>query len=254
MGKNHMIWQNDRNFADDLVEDQRYYYVAESNDLIKKARYNLNANELKIIDFVISKIKPNDRNFNEIKTSMRELSGVLNLKRSGRTYNQIEKNIDNLRKKDITIVKNKDTIIRTGWFTAAIYSRQGSVTLEFDRRLSPFLLQLKNDYTQHLLLDTVVLSSKYSIRLYKLLRECDKDKSRNSIAILQGTPEEFKEWLNAPKSYSYGRLKDKILKPAINEINLKIKDMSLVLFQERMGKKVSLVEIHNNWTINNQNK
>lgn len=252
INKNHMIWQNDRNFSKDLIENQRYYYVVEANDLIKNAKYNLSVNELKIIDFIISKIKPDDMGFTEIKTSMYELSNILNLKRSGRTYNQIEKNIDNLRKKDVTIIQDKDTIVRTGWFTAAVYNRNGNVTLEFDRRLTPFLLQLKKDYTQHLLLDTVVLSSKYSIKLYKLMRECDKDKSRQSIAVLQATPEELKEWLSAPKTYSYGRLKDKVLKPAIEEINLKIQDMSLELFQERRGRIVSQVEIHNNWTINNQ--
>ena len=47
--------------------------------------------------------------------------------------------------------------------------------------------------------------------LYKLMRECDKDKGK-SIAILQGTPDEFKEWLGAPKDYTYGRFKDNVLK------------------------------------------
>ena len=31
------------------------------------------------------------------------------------------------------------------------------------------------------------------------MRECDRDNGR-SIAILQGTPEEFIEWLGAPKN------------------------------------------------------
>lgn len=40
------------------------------------------------------------------------------------------------------------------------------------------------------------------------MREADKDKG-NSIAILQGKPEEFKEWLGAPKNYEYKHLKEK---------------------------------------------
>ena len=43
------------------------------------------------------------------------------------------------------------------------------------------------------------------------MRECDRDNGR-SIAILQGTPEEFIEWLGAPKEYNYGRFKDNVLK------------------------------------------
>ena len=60
-------------------------------------------------------------------------------------------------------------------------------------------MSLKNNYTQYLLIDTVKLKSKYAILLYKLMRECDKDKGK-TIAILQGTPEEFREWLGAPKN------------------------------------------------------
>nr|WP_301528139.1 hypothetical protein [Enterococcus sp.] len=41
------------------------------------------------------------------------------------------------------------------------------------------------------------------------MRGTDKDK-RKSIAILQGTPEEFKEWLGTPKSYSYNSLKNRV--------------------------------------------
>ena len=55
------------------------------------------------------------------------------------------------------------------------------------------------------------------------------------------------EWLGAPKTYDYGKLKDKILKKAIEEINLKIDDMDLELFQARRGRQVVLVEIHNNF-------
>ena len=68
------------------------------------------------------------------------------------------------------------------------------------------------------------------------MRECDRDNGQ-SIAILQGTPEEFREWLGAPKSYTYGQFKDKILKPAVEEINLKIDDMDLEIFKLAMVVK-----------------
>ena len=63
------LFNKDRNFNDD-VDDQSYYYVVSHNDLITKASHDLTARELKIMDFVISKIKPDDRDFNIIKTSL----------------------------------------------------------------------------------------------------------------------------------------------------------------------------------------
>mgnify|MGYP001596446016 FL=1 len=43
-------------------------------------------------------------------------------------------------------------------------------------------------------------------------------------------------------------MKQNILNKAVEEINLKIEDMDLEVFQARYGRKVVQVEIHNNWT------
>lgn len=250
--KQNYIWRNDRNFALDEYEKQQYYYVVEANDLITKARHDLTARELKIMDFIISKIKPDDDEFITVKTSMYELTNVLNLKRSGTTYSDLAKNLDSLGTKRVIIYNNIErSITQTSWVMQSKYWENGRVELLLSKDLSPYLLGLKNNYTQYLLLDTVKLRSKYSILLYKLMRECDKDGS-NSIAILQGTPDEFKEWLGAPKSYEYKDLKKNVLKKAIEEINIKIDDMDLEIFQARYNRKVVQVEIHNNWSLNSK--
>jgi len=220
--------------------------------LITKARHDLNARELKIMDDVVSKIKPDDEHFNVIHTSMYELSNVLDLKRSGRTYSQLAQNLDDMRAKSIRIYSEKERrITMTGWFEVVDLWENGKVQLKINKRFAPFLLKLKDKghYTQYYLVDTVKLKSKYSIMLYKLMREADKDNG-SKIAIVQGTPQEWKTWLGAPESYTYGRLKDKILNPAIEEINLEIEDMDLSLFQARRGRSVVQVEIHNNFIRN----
>ena len=200
------------------------------------------------MDFVISKIMPDDNNFHVVKTSMYELTKVLNINQNGKNYADMAKAIGELRKKEVLIHdEERRTITQTGWVQSAEYHENGQVEIELSPKLAPHLLGLKNNYTQHLLLDTTKLKSRYSILLYKLMRECDRDNGR-SIAILQGTPEEFIEWLGAPKEYNYGRFKDNVLKKAVEEINLKIEDMDLEIFQARYGRKVVQVEIHNNWT------
>ena len=101
--KNKMVWRNDRNFNKEDFEDQKYYLVAEHNDLITKARHDLEARELKIMDYVISKIKPDHDHFNIINTSMYELTNVLNLKKSRTTYSQLAQNLENMRAKSVRI-------------------------------------------------------------------------------------------------------------------------------------------------------
>ena len=164
------------------------------------------------MDFVISKIMPDDDKFHVIKTSMYELTKVLNIKQNGKNYADMAKAIGDLRKKEVLIHDEEErTITQTGWVQSAKYHENGKVEIELSPNLAPHLLGLKNNYTQHLLLDTTKLKSRYSILLYKLMRECDRDNGK-SIAILQGTPDEFREWLGAPKDYDYAIFKRNILK------------------------------------------
>lgn len=247
-----MLWSNDRNFNEEDFKNQRYYLVAEHNDLITKARYDLTARELKIMDYIISKIKPEDEDFNIIQTSMYEISNVLNLKKSGRTYSQLANSLNSMRKKDIYIYDEKErSVVMTGWLETAKMWENGKLELKINKEFAPYLLQLKGDghYTQYFLDDTVQLKSKYSILLYKLMREADKDYG-SSIAIIQGSVEDFKLWLGSPKSYTYSRLKENIICPAIEEINLKIKDMDIELFQARRGRRITQIELHNNFIRN----
>ncbi|HFL2561451.1 TPA: replication initiation protein, partial [Clostridioides difficile] len=126
--KQNYIWRNDRNFDLDEYEQQQYYYVAESNDLITKARHDLTARELKIMDFVISKIQPDDKEFVTINTSMYELTKVLNLKRSGTTYSDLAKNLDSLGYKRVVIYNDKErSITQTSWVMQSKYWENGQV-------------------------------------------------------------------------------------------------------------------------------
>lgn len=77
------------------------------------------------------------------------------------------------------------------------------------------------------------------------MREADKHRGR-TMPVITHTPEELAVLMSAPKSYnSWGRLNDKVIKPAIDEINLKIVDMDLELHSKKRGRKVVEVEIYN---------
>lgn len=241
------LFKSDREFSND-VWDQQNMVVVQHNDLITKAKYDLSSNEIKVMDFIISKIKPDDKDFEIIHSSLYEISGVLGLSRSGRTYNQLTRTLRNLRQKEVIIFnKNNDEATVTGWLNEFNVSKTGKVRAKLSTSLAPYLLELKNkgNYTQHILRDTVQLSGKYAIRLYKLMRESDKNYGKKTPYI-QYTPKELSFLMGAPKSYdSWGRLNDKVVKIAIEEINLKIDDMQLELHTEKKGRSVVLVKIYN---------
>ncbi len=43
------------------IIEQREYNVVKANEIVQKARYDLNILELKIFAFILSKVKPNDK-------------------------------------------------------------------------------------------------------------------------------------------------------------------------------------------------
>lgn len=242
------IFKNDREFSDDIIK-QKNMVVVQHNDLISKAKYDLSTNELKIMDYIISKIKPDDTNFEIITTSLYEITEMLNLRRSGRTYNQLTRNLRNLRQKEVIIYDiERETLIVTGWLKEFEVSKTGQVIVEISTKLAPYLLELKNkgNYTQHILKDTIQLDSKYSIRLYKLMRECDKTYGQIMPSIVE-TPEDLKEKLSAPKSYNWSQLKQNVVDRAIDEINLKIEDMNLSLKTIKKGRRIVKIKIQNNY-------
>lgn len=102
----------------------------------------------------------------------------------------------------------------------------------------------KGNYTQHILQDTIQLDSKYSIRLYKLMRERDKNRGKD-VPIIIDTPKGLKEKLSAPKSYNWSQLKQNVIDRAIEEINLKIRDMNLELKTVKNGRKIVQLKIKN---------
>jgi len=243
------LFKNDRLFDEEVFKQQNMV-VAQHNDLIKKAKYDLTANEIKVMDFIISKIKPDDEEFKTVNSSLYEISKVLGLKRSGRAYNQLTNTLRNLRQKEVIIYNDKtERATITGWLQEFELSRTGQLEAKISLKLKPYLLALKSTghYTQHTLIDTIQLDSKYSIRLYKLMREANKRKGKIT-PVLKKTPQELAQLLSAPKSYnSWGRLNDKVIKPSVEEINRKINDMDLEVITEKRGRKVTTVEIKNNF-------
>lgn len=230
--------------------------VAQHNDLITKAKYDLTTNEIKVMDYIISKIKPDDEEFDMVYSSLYEISNVLGLKRSGRTYNQLTNTLRNLRQKEVIIYNEKtETATVTGWLQEFDVTRTGQVEAKVSLKLAPYLLALKTKghYTQHVLSDTIQLDSKYSIRLYKLMREADKHRGK-SMPDIRHTPEELAVLMSAPKSYNWSQLKQNVIDKAIDEINLKIVDMNLELHTKKRGRKVVEIDIYNTFYPIRRNK
>lgn len=218
------------------------FIVSKSNKLIN-GRYSLGVNEQKIILTMISLIDINDKEFNKVTFTMREISNLLDISINN-LYRDVRKIMRNLRKKDIFIDERDENgigrIIETSFVTTAVYdNKHGLLTLEFSNVLKPYLLELKGLFTSYRLDNALSLCSKYSIRVYEKLK-CNEFKKSFIWNI-----EELKEDLMLnQKSYNlYSNIKQKIILVSINDIN-KNTDIKVTFEEIKTGRKITAIKFY----------
>lgn len=176
--------------------------VFKSNDLVN-ARYKLGTVELKLILHAIASIQPDDMDFWTYEFQLKDLSI---------DYKDIKAAARSLMGKTFE-VKTPDGWLLLSWVSSAEYNgKKGTLSLSFDPKLRPYLLQLKEQFTAYELSAVLPMRSSYAIRLYELMLQYEKIGHR--VMDLQ----EFRELLQIPKSYTYKDIRRQILAPGIEDI------------------------------------
>ena len=221
------------------------FYVVKSNELIQKARYKMTVQQQKLILYAISKIKKNDLPSQEYELSIDEICSVcgLELDTGGTYYKRIK---DDLLKLTTRIwVQFPDRSEGTvSWLSDAyIMPLSGTVTVKFHERMTPFLFELQNRYTQYQLAEVLVFKGKYSIRLYELLRSylTQDDLREGKEKEVSFSLDELRELLSAEKYTEFPEFNRSVLKKAVAEIN-QCSDLIRISYDTyKTGKKVSRV-------------
>ena len=210
------------------------YIVTKSNSIIT-AKYDLTLQEQKLILTLASTVQPNDEDFKEYEFKIKDFMNLLEVKNKN-TYSEIRQITRNLMKKVFEIKEGND-IVQLSWFSSVRYKvGEGTVVLKFDNCLKPYLLQLKELYTSYKLENILTLKSKYSLRLFEILKS--NQFKRNCELDL----EELKVMLGATeKSYSiYQNVKNRIIIRAQNELKEKT-DISFDFEEIKTGRKVTSI-------------
>lgn len=207
------------------IKEMREFKVVKSNEIIQKARFSLSTKEQKILLYLISKIKPEDTDFNEIKFNISEFCKVCGIdERSGGNYTEIRNAIQTLADKSIWVVNEKGEYVLLRWLNEATVSpNAGNINLSFSEKMKPYLLNLSSHFTQYELLYTLALSGQYSLRLYEYFKSFQfKKYTQISIADLRiqlMVDEYVKGKLKINKYPRFSEFRRFVLDSAISEIN-----------------------------------
>jgi len=217
------------------------YIVTKSNRLIT-CNYDLSVLEQKIILTLASMVQPQDTEFKEYEFKIKDFINLLGLQGQSK-YTELPKITRELKKKVFDINEGTDTI-QVSWLGGVRYKhKEGILILQLEKNLKPYMLELNTLYTSYKLQNILNLKSKYSIRLYEILKS-NLFKGQITIKL-----EELKNMTGArEKAYSiYNNVKSKVLLQAQKELSSKT-DISFEFEELKTGRKVTALKfyIHSN--------
>jgi len=236
------------------IRDPRDEMLAQGNDLIRHVRFQLTALEQNIIYFCMSKVKPGDKDFMVISFTITEFCEVCGIKAgdsSGTSYSRVKAAIRSVADKSAWVEYNNGIERLTRWFDdIRIQKDSGELSVVLSQTIKPYLIGLiarakagGEGYTQASLLTYLALQSKYSKRLYEILKSFLYSSGNTEkiyrTQILEFELDELKQLINADYA-RYNDLKRFALEVAEREIN-NVTDIFMSFEPIKTGRKVSSV-------------
>ncbi len=223
-------------------------YVVQANDLIG-GKQSLKLNSAKLIRAAIMQIIPEDEELKPYIITIKELSELLKVSESN-LYRDIDDITDDIIKNPVFIKEiNKHQIkwIKIPWVSRCEYNSDIGVAIKLNDDLKPFLIKLKEHYTQYNLDSILTMKSTYSIRIFELLQEKIKTKLIGRAGeYVEISIQELRECCDCEDKYkSFNNFKTRVIDTACKEIN------ALTMFRVKYdylkhGKSIVAIVFHVN--------
>jgi plasmid replication initiation protein len=236
------------------VLDARNQHVCKANDLtnaklILKSppeqmmeKIVLTAQEQKILNYLISIVKPTDTELPPFEFSISDFCDICGISnKSGKSYSEIKNSIKHMADKSawVEFPNGNESLLR--WIIDVdIDKNTGSVTLQLHSKLKPYIAQLKSNYTQYELRNILAMKSKHSIRLYEFLKskEYTHIEDGKVVTILLDHLKRILYLVDKSGRLQYNRFnvfREKVLDVATDEIN-RLTDID-VSFEKQLRAK-----------------
>lgn len=230
------------------ILSDREQYVVKANDLIRRTRYDLTAQQQKIVLYCISKIKPEDDINTRYEINITELANACGLKidEGGKYYTTLKRDLDKLTTRQWCTLDNGIRMTISWIGDAMIIPLNSTVYITFNPHMQPYLFDLKEKYTQYKLQNVLVFRGKYSIRLYELLRSYTTQRNLKEYreAEITLTVEELRALLDVNGYKDWREFNRRVIAPAIEEINIRAEDIHILYYPIRGERSRSTEKIN----------
>lgn len=212
--------------ASALCTQRHDWPIVVGTELIQGARYkkldgaagkSMTLMEQKVLFSIISRIKPDDKELVPQDFSVRDFCKLCGIPVSGgKTLKEVMSVILRLAERTMWLYKSdEDSFVTVRWINKAKILNSRVIQITLDEDMKPYLLGL-NKYTKLYLQDVIRMKSKYGTMLYQLLMSYKYLHGRITFYL-----QDFREIMDADKpSYkNLGKLKSRVIAPAIQDIN-----------------------------------
>lgn len=221
---------------DPLYLALRHGTVRKSNDLVQSSRYYFSAQQQKVLLYIISQIKPSDAEFSKYTFYIPDFCKVCGIDVSGKNYKDLKDAILGIRNSGFWLTRPDGKLRAVAWIKdAEIDPGDGMISIWLHEDMRPFLLQLKRNFTTYELVYTLHFRSKYSIRMYELIKSIHYHEQETYQR--EFTIEELRDRLGVVKYSEYRDMKKRVLLPSIEEIN-EFSDKTVSMEEVKRGRKV----------------
>lgn len=231
----------------------RHNYVVQANDLIG-GRQALGLNSAKMIRAAVMQIKPDDTEIKPYLVTIKQLSELLGIS-AANLYRDIDEITNDIIANPVFIkaVEGRRTRwVKIPWVEFCQYDSDVGVSIQLNQRLKPFLIALKDHYTQYSLENILAMKSVYAIRIFEMLQA----KIMSHTLPREGTHitltvEEIIDSCELTDTYRIiTNMKKRVLDVAVNEIKrVTMYDVSYTNIKN--GRKIEAFDFYINMRYNN---
>ena len=198
------------------------HYVVQSNNLIA-GKQSLSLNAAKILRTAIMQIQRDDEELKPYIITTRELAELLHI-----TNDNIYRVIDNVSDELIgsyvearTDYGAKKKFKKINWVSFCEYDSFIGFAIKLNPDMKPYLLNLKERYTQYTLDNILSMKSVYGVRIFELINEKIKTRTLPRTGVfVEMTVRYIRECCDCEKKYErFSQFKARVLDRAIEEIN-----------------------------------
>lgn len=211
--------------------------IKQTNSMIN-SKYSLDPTQQKLILLAIAQINSDDDDFFRYSCTVSELEQKLGVELKESRLKDLA--IDILKKP--LFIQERGKWIACNWFSAFVYyTDQARFEFEISPTLTPYLLNLKENFTTFNIEQAIKFSGKYTTRFYQFLIQAQHQRAKKRTFEL----EELYELLQLPPTFrEYKHFKSKVLEPSLAEINAKSDIKAAYEPTKKLRKKVLEITIY----------